>query len=45
MFGPCPIFACLGLRSIRMLCEQAKTGKDEVLTEDLQYFDTSLNIW
>jgi hypothetical protein len=35
MFGQCPIFACLGLRSILMLCEQAKTGEDGVLTEYL----------
>ncbi len=37
MFGQCPIFACLGLRSILMLCEQTKTGEDGVLTEYLLF--------
>jgi hypothetical protein len=35
MLGQCPIFACLGLRTIRMLCEQTQTGEDGVLTEHL----------
>ena len=38
MFGQCLIFACLGLRTIRMLCEQTKTGEDGVLTEYLLIF-------
>ncbi|SMC62996.1 hypothetical protein SAMN02746065_10626 [Desulfocicer vacuolatum DSM 3385] len=29
------MFACLGLRSILMLCEQTKRGEDGVLTEYL----------
>ena len=36
MFGQCPIFAYLGLRSIQMLCEQAKIGEYGVLAEYLQ---------
>jgi len=32
------MFACLGLRSIPMLCEQTKTGEDGVLTEYLHKF-------
>ena len=36
MFGECLIFVHLGLRSILMLCEQAKMGEDEVLAEYLQ---------
>ena len=35
MFGQCPIFACLGLRSILIICEQTQTGEDGV-TEYLQ---------
>jgi len=35
MFGQCPIFTYLGLRSILMLCEQAKIGEDGVLAEHL----------
>ncbi len=35
MFGQCPIFAYLGLRSILMLCEQVKIGEDGVLAEYL----------
>ncbi len=35
MFGQCPIFVYLGLRSIRMLCEQAQIGEDGVLAEYL----------
>jgi len=31
MFGQCLIFVYLGLRSILMLCEQAKIGEDGVL--------------
>jgi len=33
MFDQCPIFAYLGLRSIQMLCEQAKIDEDGVLAE------------
>ncbi len=33
MFGQCPIFTWLGLSSIRILCEQTKTGEDGVLIE------------
>ena len=36
MFGQCLIFAYLGLRSILMLCEQAKIGEYGVLTEYLR---------
>ena len=36
MFVQCPIFVYLGLRSIRMLCEQAKIGEDGVLAEYLR---------
>ena len=36
MFGQCLIFVYLGLRSILMLCEQAKMGEDVVLAEYLQ---------
>ncbi len=35
MFDQCPIFVCLGLRSILMLCEQVKIGEDGVLVEYL----------
>ncbi|SMC79709.1 hypothetical protein SAMN02746065_110114 [Desulfocicer vacuolatum DSM 3385] len=38
MFEQCPIFACLGLRSMRLLCKQAKTGEDWMLTEYLMVF-------
>jgi len=38
MFGQCPIFAHLGLRSILMLCEQAKMGEYGVLAEYLPFF-------
>ena len=38
MFGQCPIFAYLGLRSILMLCEQAQIGEDGVLAEYLRYY-------
>ena len=34
----CPMFPCLGLRNILMLCEQAKTGEDGVLVEYLLSF-------
>ena len=40
MFGQCPIFAYLGLRSILMLCEQVKIGEDGVLAEYLQIICT-----
>lgn len=35
MLGLCLIFACLGLRSILMLCDQTKTGKNGMLAECL----------
>ena len=35
MFGQCLIFVYLGLRSMLMLCEQAKIGEDGVLPEYL----------
>jgi len=35
MFGQCPIFPYLGLRSILMLCEQVKIGEYGVLAEYL----------
>jgi hypothetical protein len=38
MFGQCPIFAYLALRSILMLCEQGKIGEDGVLAEYLLNF-------
>ena len=38
MFGEWLIFVYLGLRSILMLCEQAKIGEDEVLAEYLPNF-------
>ena len=37
MFGQCPIFAYLGLRSILMLCELAKMGEYGVLAEYLLF--------
>ena len=36
MFGQCPIFAQLGLRSILLLCEQRKINEYGVLAEYLQ---------
>ncbi len=38
MFGQCPIFAYLGLRSILMLGEQAKIDEYGVLAEYLPEF-------
>lgn len=35
MFEQCLIFACLDLRSILLLCEQVRTGEEEVLVEYL----------
>ena len=35
MFEQCPTFTYLGLRSILMLCEQAKIGECGVLVEYL----------
>jgi len=45
MFGQCPIFVYLGLRSILILCELAKMGEYGVLPEYLRklmvYFASS----
>ena len=40
MFDQHLIFVYLELRSILMLCEQAKIGEDEMLTEYLLFIDS-----